>query len=108
MTRISYVAAILIASLKISIASAEVLSTEEKDFAVLSTAGIIIASECDAKIVPDALVKYADRTGVNFDVLRAAMMATLHLQNDEPYERADLIPEVTKAINWVTKISRTT
>src|ERR1035437_6985419 len=88
--------------LNASAASAEVLSTEETGFAVLATAGVMMATSCDATIAEGGMAKYVDRTGIDGDTLMKAVTAVFQVRSGQPYERADLVPAITQIVNSTT------
>jgi hypothetical protein len=77
-------------------APASAMDKVNKDFVILSTASWAVAVTCPGyDVVTGSPQKVADMNGANFDVLGPALIAAWNAQIDKPYERNDLIPEVT-------------
>jgi hypothetical protein len=81
-----------------TIASAKAeLSSQEKGFVVNMTAGLLLASRCDAKIVNGGMARLADRVGVDGERFTDAVTAAMMAQGKNlPYDREKLIPDVTR------------
>src|SRR6516164_7492374 len=88
-----------IASLLCSAAAfAEPLSEPNQAYIVLGLAARVM-TECDGyEVVRDSMLKLGDRTGVDPAVVRAVGQV-FRMDSGHDYERAWLIPEVTRLIN---------
>jgi len=76
-------------------ALAEPISAPDKVY-VTARLGVLVATKaCGAKEVDGAIVRLADRTGVDFDKTEAAVMAGYNAYAGFTYRRSDLIPNIT-------------
>lgn len=77
------------------------LSDVDKAYIVNMTAGLAVAIKCNGKPITGGMVKFADRNGVDSEMLTKAMKAALAVNADTPYDRDDLIPAVTRFMTEV-------
>jgi hypothetical protein len=77
---------------------ASALSDNVRSFTIASTSALAIATSCDGfTVVEGALPKLADRNGVSEEQAQAILAAIL-AQADQPYDKTDLIPEITVVV----------
>lgn len=79
-------------------AKAAPLTDSDQSYIVAVSASAIVASRCSATMVPSSAIKLADKLGVNAEILYPAIMAAVKANANLPYERADMIPEVTSLL----------
>jgi hypothetical protein len=85
-------------ALILSATSASALDQMEKSFVVNAVGSLIITSRCPGyKMTNDGLIRMSDRMGIDGSITKA-IVATLGASSDRPYEREDLIPEVTRLV----------
>jgi hypothetical protein len=81
---------------------ASAMDKVNRNFVIISTGSWVLVSACPGyEVIDGAPRKIADMNGANFDVLGPAMIAAWSAQIDAPYERSDLIPEVTQEVRVV-------
>lgn len=84
--------------------SASALNQQDKDFAIISTGAWAALYACpNIEVVDGAAERFADKNGANFDVIGPALVAAWKAQTDQPYERSDLIAEVTVIVAKVLR-----
>jgi hypothetical protein len=74
------------------------LSDKEKTYIIAVTAATIVAEKCHAILIKDSAIRLADKTGIDFVIIGSAIVAAINANSNLPYDRSDLIPEVTHAI----------
>jgi hypothetical protein len=77
------------------------LSELENGFVGVVAATSTVVLLCDAKTVKDSIPKIADRMGMD-DRMLPAVRAAFEVSVDAPYERSDLVPEVTRFFKTMT------
>jgi hypothetical protein len=69
---------------------------------MVTTGSVILASICPGYDIPDgATRKLADINGADFDGLVPAISAAMSAQLNPKYERAELIPDVTRVVRMM-------
>lgn len=75
------------------------VSKADKTFILVTTGTLIQATLCPGyEVISGAPQKFADMNGADFDGLFPAVQAAIFAQIEKPYDRADLIPEVTQLV----------
>jgi hypothetical protein len=83
-------------------ATAEPLSEEEGIFVIVTLGRLVVPAKCDGyEIVENGLLKFGDATGVDAPRFMRAVAASAAAIGGGEYNREDLIPEVTRAVNRV-------
>ncbi|WFU52239.1 hypothetical protein QA639_21260 [Bradyrhizobium pachyrhizi] len=76
----------------------------DKEFALLASASWVVIALCPQyDMVDGAPRKTADRNGADFDTVGPAVVAAMMAQMDKPYERADMIPEISITVRDVVQ-----
>ncbi|WP_024516989.1 hypothetical protein [Bradyrhizobium sp. Tv2a-2] len=88
----------LIASIIISPASAAPLTDEEKSYITIELGSLSVANICGYSVVRGSLSKLGDQMGVD-DRIGTAAIEALKVGMGTDYDRAMLIPEVTRFVN---------
>lgn len=74
-------------------------ATAARDFVLIATTtGITILKCPNYDAVEGGLVKYGDSIGVDVDRYGPPVAAALRVISDMPYNRGDLVPEVTQVV----------
>jgi hypothetical protein len=79
-------------------ASALPLSNRDQTYVIAVTASSVVADQCKAKLIKDSAIRLADKTGIDISIIGKAIVAAVNASSDHPYERKDLIPEVTSTM----------
>jgi hypothetical protein len=90
-----------IAALALALATSNasaILSTPEQAYIAISVSTFFTSMLCDAKVVKNGLGIIADRNGIETETLNKAIVAAINAQINDPYERDDLVPEVTRFV----------
>jgi hypothetical protein len=84
------------------ISPASAVTQQDRDFAMLVTTSWAVVSVCDGYETVDGGPRLiADRNGVEFDTVGPAIAAAFLAQLNQPYERENLIPEITVTVRLV-------
>jgi hypothetical protein len=79
------------------VARADDLSKVDKVFATVAAVSMAVMFTCDIKPVQDGVRTLADKIGVS-DTKFAAVRAAIQANAGLPYERDDLVPEITRVV----------
>ena len=97
MKKLLTTAAILASMLAPTMAHAASLTDADKGYITIAAGSALVLSNCTGyDAVPGSLVTVQDRLGVADDV-PAAFMTALKMFSNADYDRADLVPDVTRA-----------
>lgn len=80
-----------------------VLTEDDMGYIATAVALLIAQVECKATPVENGLTKLADRNGIDVDPLNRAIFAAIKASAELPYERGDLITDVTKIVSMTFK-----
>lgn len=80
-------------------ASAEPISGPDKLYVTARLGVLVATTACGAKEVDGALVRFAERSGVDFDKTDAAVVAGYIAYGGSPYKSSDLIPNITAEVD---------
>ena len=81
-------------------AIAEPLTDQDKAYVVASVASVIVLGKCPQYgAVTNSLQTFADKIGVNSNVIGPAILNAMQMGAGMEYDRTKLIPEVTRLLN---------
>lgn len=86
--------------------SAAPLSKMDESYVIAVIGATIISDQCHVAVVENGAVALSDKTGVDRETIGRALAAAVKANAHMPYERGDLIPEVTTTmINTMIEIN---
>ncbi|SHG79680.1 hypothetical protein [Bradyrhizobium erythrophlei] len=89
----------------LGIARAAPLADEEAQFISQEIGSATVYADCpDYEMVPNAAETIGDRMGVGENIRAAVMAAYAQTLDNQPFNRAYLIPEVTRRVNMVMSV----